>query len=135
MKIHHQFIHRLKDQQGVSVVIVALVLPVLIGFAALAIDIGYLYATKNELQNIADAAALAAANEIGNQWSNEETLNVGDIKFEIQDVASKNQAAEKYGIGILDAEIVIGSYDEDASTKIGPQTGAWPTAVRVTASP
>ncbi|MBW2572719.1 MAG: hypothetical protein JRE61_10305 [Deltaproteobacteria bacterium] len=133
MKIHHQFIHRLNDQKGVSAVIVAIVLPVLIGCAALAIDIGYLYATKNELQNIADAAALAGANEIGNQWFNGETLNVGDVKFQIQDVASKNQAAEKYGISILDAEMVIGSYDQDATTKIGPQTGTWPTAVRVIA--
>ena len=32
-----------------------------IGFAALAIDIGYFYHTKNQLQGAADAAALAGA--------------------------------------------------------------------------
>jgi hypothetical protein len=133
MKTHNQFVHILKDQQGVSAVIVAITLVVLIGSAALAIDIGYLYATKNELQNIADAAALAGTNEIGDQWLNGETLNVNDIKVEIQDVSSKNQAAEKHGISILDADIVIGTYDPNVPTKIGPLTGTWPTAVRVIA--
>jgi Flp pilus assembly protein TadG len=40
---------------------VAFALIVLIGFAALAIDIGYFYHTKNQLQGAADAAALAGA--------------------------------------------------------------------------
>ncbi len=126
-------VHRLKDQRGVSAVIVAIVLAVLIGFAALAIDIGYLYATKNELQNIADAAALAGTNEIGDQWLHGETLNEDDIKFQIQDVSSKNQAGQKYGISILEDEIVIGTYDPNHPTKIGTLTGTWPDAVRVTA--
>ena len=42
-------------------ILVAISLVVLIGFAALAIDIGYFYHTKNQLQGAADAAALAGA--------------------------------------------------------------------------
>ncbi len=37
----------------------------LIGFAAFAIDVGYMMVSRNELQNIADTAALAAAGELG----------------------------------------------------------------------
>ncbi len=43
---------------------------VLIGFAALAIDVGYYMVTRNELQNIADGAALAACSELGEIYRN-----------------------------------------------------------------
>ena len=36
----------------------------LLGFAALAIDVGYLFVVRNELQNAADAAALAGAGKL-----------------------------------------------------------------------
>ncbi|GCB06640.1 hypothetical protein PSUB009319_42710 [Ralstonia sp. SET104] len=42
-------------------VTVAGAMVMLLGFAALAIDVGYLYIVRNELQNAADAAALAGA--------------------------------------------------------------------------
>ena len=38
---------------------------VLIGSAALSIDVGMMYMTRAELQNAADAAAMAAASELG----------------------------------------------------------------------
>ena len=50
----------LRDQRGASAVLIALLLVVLLGIAALAIDLGYLYVTRYELQNVADSAALAA---------------------------------------------------------------------------
>ena len=55
----------LRNQRGVSAVIIALLLVVLLGMAALAVDLGYLYVTRNELQNVADAAALAATRQLG----------------------------------------------------------------------
>lgn len=65
MKIYSKLIKKYKDQKGIAAVWVAIVLLTLLGFAALAIDVGYLYATKNELQNISDAAALAGAGKLG----------------------------------------------------------------------
>jgi Flp pilus assembly protein TadG len=59
MKIYNQVLNKLKDQRGAVAVIVAiLAFFVLIGMMALAIDVGYLYATKNELQDVADASAV-----------------------------------------------------------------------------
>jgi Flp pilus assembly protein TadG len=55
------------DESGVTIIIVALLLPILLGFAALALDIGYMMVTRNELQNAADAAALSGA---GHFWHN-----------------------------------------------------------------
>lgn len=51
----------LKEQRGVTIIIVALLILVFIGFAALAIDIGHLFVVRNELQNAADAGCLAGA--------------------------------------------------------------------------
>lgn len=48
-------------QGGAVAIIVAIAIPVLIGFAGLALDLGKLFITKTELQNSADACALAAA--------------------------------------------------------------------------
>jgi Flp pilus assembly protein TadG len=49
------------NNRGQVLVFVAISLIVLLGFAALAIDFGYFYHTKNQLQGAADAAALAGA--------------------------------------------------------------------------
>lgn len=47
------------NNKGVVAPLVAIFLVVFIGFMALAIDVGHLYVVRNELQNAADAAALA----------------------------------------------------------------------------
>lgn len=51
-------------QRGGIAIITALSLVVLVGFAGLALDGGHLYVTKTELQNGADACALAASYEL-----------------------------------------------------------------------
>ncbi len=50
-----------RDRRGVAAIIFALTLPVIAGFAALAIDVGYLTLLQARLQAAADAAVLAAA--------------------------------------------------------------------------
>lgn len=50
-----------RQQRGISVALVTLMLTGLCGMAALAVDVGVLYTTKNSEQNAADAAALAGA--------------------------------------------------------------------------
>ncbi len=82
----------LNNQRGVSAVIVGICLLMLVSFVALAIDVGHLYVVRNELQNAADAGALAGArhlyeedkfainenaNQIGEQAA---TANIGDNK-------------------------------------------------------
>lgn len=69
------------NEKGAAAVIVAGMMVVLLGFAALAVDVGALYAEKAQLQNGADAAALAIATDCahgscgssastGNQFAN-----------------------------------------------------------------
>lgn len=52
------------DQRGIAMILVAIMLPVLIGFALLAIDMSRANGLHNDLQKGADAYALAAAAEL-----------------------------------------------------------------------
>jgi Flp pilus assembly protein TadG len=49
----------IKEERGATFVVVALLIIVLVGVAALAIDIGHLFVVRNELQNASDAGCLA----------------------------------------------------------------------------
>lgn len=51
-------------ERGAVAVFVAVILVALIGFTALAVDVGHLYGVKNELHNAADAGSLAGAHEL-----------------------------------------------------------------------
>ena len=54
----------LTDEGGQAITMVALLLVVLIGIAALVIDVGMAYTVKAKMQNAADAAALAGAQKL-----------------------------------------------------------------------
>ena len=51
-----------RPQKGAMLITMSLFFITLIGFAAVAVDVGHLMVARNELQNAADAAALAGAN-------------------------------------------------------------------------
>lgn len=83
----------LHAERGVVTLLVALMIPVFLGIAALVIDVAYLQIVRNELQNDADAAALAGAQHLRSttsatpQWSTAEraafdavALNAADGK-------------------------------------------------------
>ena len=52
---------RWRNERGVVIVWVAMLLPVILGLVALTVDVSYWYYEQRQLQNAADAAALAAA--------------------------------------------------------------------------
>jgi hypothetical protein len=53
----------LKRDEGISMVLVGLLLAVLLGLTGMAVDLGAVYAERRELRNGADAAALAVAED------------------------------------------------------------------------
>ena len=63
-----------RKQKGATAVIVAVSIVVLIGSIGLALDLGKLFITKSELQNSADACALAAARELSGSYVNQLSL-------------------------------------------------------------
>jgi hypothetical protein len=55
---------RARDERGLVVVWLAIMMVVLLGIAALVLDLGHARETKREVQNAADAAALGAAQDL-----------------------------------------------------------------------
>lgn len=68
MRTTHRFVDILRaigtDDQGASAVIIAVVLVVILGLAAVAVDAGMLYSDRRAMQTAADAAALAGVQEL-----------------------------------------------------------------------
>ena len=77
--------------RGAVVVVFALLLVVLLGFVGMALDLGRLYNRKAELQNVADAAALAAARELNGSAS-------GISKALAQAMSTANTFHYQYGM-------------------------------------
>lgn len=63
-----------RKETGSAAIIVALSLVALVGFVGLALDLGKLFVAKTELQNSADACALAAARELTGANTNQLVL-------------------------------------------------------------
>jgi hypothetical protein len=131
---------RAKRQQGSVIIIFAICLFLLIGFAALAIDIGYLHTTRSELQNVADAAALAGARYLGDEYAKLAFSEMGSHIFSfnevyaiVKEVAEQNKAANK-SISIHADDVWIGLWDpEESVDDIYEYTLQGPDAVRVIA--
>lgn len=112
-----------KNQRGAVVIIVAIFLLFAgIGFAAFAIDFAYLHVAKNELQNAADAGALAGARALYYADGSQVNVDGGDSKWTSSanevayDAATANEAAK-------DAVEVIFTGDPDNDHDV--QRGHW----------
>ncbi|MDZ4855801.1 MAG: TadE/TadG family type IV pilus assembly protein [Nitrospirota bacterium] len=129
----------LKDTRGAVAVTVAIMLVVLLSFAALALDISNAMIAKNELQNVADASALAGARQLGVIYQalpqgtpyTTYTVNRSTVENAVTDVALSNQARQ-VAIVINLADIEIGVWNVAPRT-LTPLTVVGPTGVRVTA--
>ena len=120
---------RRKARRGAALVWFALVAVVVIGMAGLALDAGYLYWVAHDLQNAADAAALAGAQKV-----------VQDVQGAWQaamDIALVNKAAGRpvqlaaNGGNDSAGDIVIGHFD--STSRVFTPTLTSPNAVKVTA--
>lgn len=95
-----------KSQKGAVSVLVALTLPVLVGAGALAVDLAYLHVVRNELQNDADAAALAGARKLYTQGAS--ALNWSGAASTASNAIVLNRAA---GHALADGQIQTGYWD------------------------
>jgi Flp pilus assembly protein TadG len=126
------------SERGAVAVMVAIMLPVLIGFAAMSIDIGQALVARNELQDVADAGALAGARRLGTiyqaltpaQQVSYSLANPVPVISDVQNVASQNYGAGR-SITVDVGDIQIGQWNATNNTLT--VTAALPDAVRVTA--
>jgi Flp pilus assembly protein TadG len=126
------------QNHGVIATMVAVVLVGLLGFVALVVDFGFALVTRNQLQNIADGAALAGTRQLGRMYEGLTplaqqgyVLSGGDksaILTEVREIGQANTAGGKV-IGINTEDIVIGTWD--TTTKQLTPTSTNPDAVSV----
>jgi hypothetical protein len=133
-----------RDTEGAVAIITVFIMMALLGVASLAIDMGQLYIVRNDLQNTADAAALAAA---GNLITTQNGVAVRDANAAQQ--AAMTVAQRKRQLAGLpdvdpgarnDLTIIFGEWNlktgdpETAWTEIGSTCGSTSNAnaVRIT---
>lgn len=129
----------MRDTRGAVAVTVAIVLVVLLSFGALALDISNAMIARNELQNIADASALAGARQLGviyaalptgTPYNTYALSDPSAVVTAVTTVGVANQARQ-VSIAINPADITIGVWDSVSRTLTPGNVGA--TGVSVTA--
>jgi hypothetical protein len=86
-----RFMKYYREKKGITLVLIALMLAVLLFFLGMAVDISYMYHVKNQLQVAADAAALAGASNLdGTNSITQEPARREAWKF-----ACKNRATDR----------------------------------------
>ena len=101
------------SRPGAVIVLVAALLVAFIGFTALAVDVGYMYNARAELQNAADSAAMAAAAFLssGAPLDAEEGVRAKAYKY-----ALANKAAGENSIIDSETDVVLGRAWMDGDT-------------------
>ena len=99
-------------EDGATVVMVAILMLVLFGFAALAIDVGASFWERRQLQNGADAGSLAVAQDVARHVATGGTVAAGDL--------NDHHATAK---GYADANAADGAADLDAPPSLTPIAG------------
>ena len=101
-----------RDQDGAVAAIVAVMLFVLLGFAAAAIDMSYANSTRTELQVTASAAALAGVSELVDD-NDDAAPDNDDYRIRAVEFAYRNMATSDHG-NVLQA--TCGTYDPVGGT-------------------
>ncbi len=94
---------------------VSLVMILLVGFAALTVDGGYLFWTRTQLQATADAACLAGAAKIPANNGTLSVLEEADVIAEALAYVEKNMAATAYGTVLASSDSIFGYWDNDGT--------------------
>jgi hypothetical protein len=129
-----------KNERGQAIVLMVLALVVLLGMAALVLDVGHWFQTKRRLQGTSDAAALAGAQKLPDDPSAAATMamnyanqNGGDVAgsdIVISSTAAPNDTiyvkAKRTDPGIFTGVLGITSANIDAHAKarVGPPQDA-----------
>ncbi len=129
-----------KNERGQAIVLMTLSLVVILGMAALVLDVGNWFHTKRRLQGTADAAALAGAQQLPNDPSGAQAMALSYANKNGGDVAGANITvtstvlpndtisvrARKTAPGFFSGVLGISSADIDARAKarVGPPVQA-----------
>ena len=100
VRVHSDRQERIGQERGAIIVFVALGLVVLIGMMGLAFDLGHAYVNKSQLQNIADASALAGASAL-----NGTAAGIDQAELRATDYGSSQYLANKKEFNTLNVSV------------------------------
>jgi Flp pilus assembly protein TadG len=137
-------VKRINNSDGAVLVIVALVIVILIGVTAFAIDFGIVFVTNKQLYNAADAGALAGARALGYYRCVESgtpdctpvngvsTIGTASeaVKLKATEAVGNNSAFESPGLDVADADLVLGKWENASQTFTSVESES--NAVKVT---
>lgn len=111
----------MRDKEGSVVVWFAGGMTMLLGLGALAVDVGHFFSLRSEMQNAADATAMAAVSKLPSK------VDVETLALSITD---ENLPPAVHGTVLAKSDIELGQWDR--TTKVFTAGLNPPTAVRVT---
>src|SRR5688572_11238418 len=134
-------IHSGSRRRGTVIPFTGICMLMILGFAALTIDSGRLYVAKGELQNTADAAALAAAVAmISEEHQKGNSTEVQDKGYAIASSISKRHKCHGKALGLQKSEVKYGRIEtpddlkEPLNTATTEYNAVYVKAERTTAS-
>jgi Flp pilus assembly protein TadG len=86
-----------RRRRAASAILVLVTVPVIVGFAALTIDVGLIYNTRVDLQNAADAAAMAATHAMTSEAMMQVRMGTRESLYDVIDEALTNTASISEG--------------------------------------
>ncbi len=93
--------HLSQRRRGAAIVLTVVTLVVLLGFASLTVDVGVVYNTRAELQNAADASALAGAGALA--------LGPAAVRARAKEISGEQQGLAH--LDVRDEDIHLGQWD------------------------
>ena len=91
---------RFRNEEGQTVILTALCMTILLGFMALAVDVGMMFRAKRSLQSAADAAAVAAAIEMGYHGNNGLTGSSNNVTAAADAAAALNGVTDATQVAV-----------------------------------
>lgn len=113
----------LGDQKGLALIYIALLMVAFCAFLGLAVDIGYMYVAKGQLQNAADSAALAGASGLPDQ---------AGARAKATAFAQMNPVVPNATVAVASGDITLGNWDRRNNPSFNP-AGTPVNAVKVEA--
>jgi hypothetical protein len=128
---------RLRVRQGNILIMTCFLMVAMIAFIALAVDVGYLYTVRNELQRSADASAIAATWELVEEDTMDEDFDVADLSTNARAAAVQFAALNKVGNsepGLAEDDVFVGymaNPSNPGEELVALPAGMLPNAVKV----
>ncbi|MDB5389692.1 MAG: hypothetical protein JWM11_5338 [Planctomycetaceae bacterium] len=120
---HRASLHTNSTRRGMVLVIAVVLMTAIMGIAALSIDLGYIFVIRDQMQTAVDAAALAAAAELGDGYgagasrTQAEIVNLGQTAG--QTVAASNRMLDRPSAYLSPSrDLVFGKRVYNSSTQM-----------------